>query len=310
MIRVLFAGGDARWDTYRAPLTDALHAAGFDAEIATDLPGDSVDYIVYAPTDAALDFTRFPNAKAVLSLWAGIESIVTNPTLTQPLTRMVDHGLRQGMREWVCGHVLRHHLGMDRHIHGQDGVWRNGDVPPLASARKTTLLGLGELGRDCAQALAQLGFDIHGWSRSAKQVPGVTCHHGDDGLRAALDEADIVVCLLPLTKMTDGLLNQERLAWLAPGATVINPGRGALIDDDALLGALNTGQVGAATLDVFRVEPLPATHPYWAHPKVTVTPHIASETRPETAVQVIVENIRRGEAGEGFLYLVDRDTGY
>jgi glyoxylate/hydroxypyruvate reductase A len=172
------------------------------------------------------------------------------------------------------------------------------------------MLGLGALGTACARQLAALNFDTHGWSRREKSVAGITCHHGDKGLHAALQDADIVVLLLPDTPATTDIINTETLALLAPGAAIINPGRGPLIDDDALLEALDKGTLGHATLDVFRIEPLPADNPFWAHPKVTVTPHIASETRPSSAARVIAENIRRGEAGEPFLHLVDRETGY
>jgi len=255
------------------------------------------------------DFAPFTRAKAVLNLWAGVEDVVGNPTLQIPLARMVDHGLTQGMMEWVAGHVLRHHLGMDAHILGQDGFWRK-DIPPLAQDRHVTVLGLGELGQTCAEALRGLGFAVTGWSRSAKDIPGIICRSGEAGLHAALQEAEILVLLLPLTAQTENLLNTRTLALLPRGAVIVNPGRGPLIDDVALLAALDAGRIGHATLDVFRVEPLPPTHPYWAHPRVTVTPHIASETRPVTASQVIAENIRRAETGEPLLHLVDRDRGY
>jgi glyoxylate/hydroxypyruvate reductase A len=133
---------------------------------------------------------------------------------------------------------------------------------------------------------------------------------GNDGLKAALTGAEIVISLLPKTPATENILNAESLAWLAPGAAVLNPGRGHLIDDDALLAALNSGALGHATLDVFRVEPLPQDHPFWAHPRITVTPHIAAETRPNSASRVVVENIRRAEAGAPLLHLVDRARGY
>ena len=167
-----------------------------------------------------------------------------------------------------------------------------------------------QLGQACAAALTSLGFPVTGWSRSQKSVEGITCLAGDDGLHQAVACADILVLLLPDTPATQNVLNAETIAAMPRGAVVLNPGRGPLIDDDALLAVLDTGQVAHATLDVFRTEPLPADHAYWAHPQVTVTPHIASETRPETASRVIAENIRRGEAGAGFLHLVDRSLGY
>ncbi|SEM22631.1 glyoxylate/hydroxypyruvate reductase A [Roseovarius azorensis] len=308
-VNILFAAHPERWDTYQAPLETALSKAGVAARLSTSLPAEEVDYIVYAPNSEVQDFTPFTRARAVLNLWAGVEDVVGNPTLRIPLARMVDHGLTQGMMEWVTGHVLRHHLGMDAHIHGQDGVWRK-TIPPLAQDRPVTVLGLGALGRACAEALRALGFAVTGWSRSPKDIPGINCLAGDAGLRDALRTAEILVLLLPLTAQTENLLNTARLALLPRGAVIVNPGRGPLIDDDALLDALDAGHVGHATLDVFRVEPLPPDHPYWAHPRVTVTPHIASETRPDTAAQVIAENIRRGEAREPFLHLVDRKTGY
>ncbi|WP_170589588.1 2-hydroxyacid dehydrogenase [Ruegeria arenilitoris] len=308
-VNVLFSARPALWPVYEPLLNTGLADAGIKATIATDLPPDQVDYIVYAPNGGLLDFTPFTRAKAVLSLWAGVEKIASNDTLTVPLARMVDHGLTQGMTEWVVGHVLRYHLGMDRHITVQDGVWAP-DPPPLATQRSVCVLGLGALGRAAARALAALNFNVTGWSRLAKDVSGVTCLHGSDGLRVALSQAEILVLLLPETVATENTLNADTLALLPKGARILNPGRGPLIDDEALLQALNTGQVGHATLDVFRTEPLPPDHPYWAHPNVTVTPHIASETRPETAAQVICQNIQRSESGRPLLHLVDRALGY
>lgn len=308
-VNVLFAARPDHWRTYETPLKQALAEAGVEADVTTSAPPDTVDYIVYAPNSEVQDFTPYTRARAVLNLWAGVENIVGNPTLKIPLARMVDHGLTQGMVEWVTGHVLRHHLGMDRHILGQDGEWR-AEAPPLASGRRVTMLGLGALGQACAQMLAHLGFPVTGWSRRAKDIPGITCLSGDEGLKAALQAADILVLLLPLTDETENLIDADTLALLPEGAMIVNPGRGPLIDDDALIAALDRGHVAHATLDVFRQEPLPPEHPFWAHPRVTVTPHIASETRPETAAQVIAENIRRGEAGEPFLHLVDRAHGY
>lgn len=308
-LTVLFAAGAARWPAYAPYLAPALASLGLEAEVTTRAEAATVDYIVFAPGGDIQDFTPYRRCKAVLNLWAGVERIVGNPTLTQPLCRMVDPALTAGMVEWVTGHVLRHHLGMDRHIVNPGRTWDQAP-PPLAGERPVTILGLGELGQACAAALTALGFPVSGWSRSARQVAGITCHHGEDGLQAALSAAQIVVTLLPATAGTENLLDARRLGWLPRGAVVINPGRGLLIDDAALLAALDSGQIGHATLDVFRVEPLPQDHPYWGHPRVTVTPHVAAETRPASAVRVIAENIRRGEAGEAFLYQVDRQRGY
>lgn len=310
MIRVLFAAGEARWPTYRHALPAAFARAGLKVDLFTETDSpEAVDYIVYAPGGTVDDFTPFTNTKAVLNLWAGVEKIVGNETLTQPLCRMVDAGLEEGMVEWVTGHVLRHHLGMDAHIVNPTHEW-NPVIPPLARNRTVAMLGLGELGRACAAALAALRFNVVGWSRTQKDIPGLTCLSGEAGLDEALSQAEIVVLLLPLTPQTENLLNAERLARLPKGAVIVNPGRGPLIDDDALIAALDSGHIAHATLDVFRVEPLPQDHPFWAHPGVTVTPHIASETRADTASDVVAENIRRGETGEPFLYQVDRQQGY
>ncbi|GAA5077111.1 glyoxylate/hydroxypyruvate reductase A [Roseibacterium beibuensis] len=308
---ILFAAKPQRWGQYEAPLRAALADAGLgDATLVTEAAPETVDYIVYAPNSDVQDFTPYTRLKAVLNLWAGVEDVVHNKTLRVPLARMVDDGLTEGMVEWVTGHVLRHHLGMDAHIHGQDGVWRAGIVPPLARDRRVGVLGLGALGSACAKALHGLNFDVTGWSRSPKSIDGTTTTHGEDGLADTLARSEILVLLLPDTPGTQNILNARTLALMPKGAMIVNPGRGPLIDDDALLAALDSGQIGHATLDVFRTEPLPPAHPFWAHPSVTVTPHIASETRPGSASRVIVENIRRGEDGLPFLHLVDRDLGY
>jgi len=309
MINVLFAARPERWVTYEAPLRTALEAAGITAHLAQDIDPAQVDYIVYAPNSSLQDFTPYTRARAVLNLWAGVEKITGNPTLKIPLARMVDPGLTTGMVEWVTGHVLRYHLGMDAHIVNPAREWVP-TVPPLARERDVVILGLGALGTACAQALLGLGFRVSGWSRSPKDVASVTCFHGADGLPQALAKGQIVVTLLPDTPATTNILNAKTLAQLPRGAHLINPGRGPLVDDEALIAALNLGQIAHATLDVFRIEPLPQDHPFWAHPNVTVTPHIAAETRTVTTSEVIVENIRRGEAGEPFIHLVDRALGY
>lgn len=309
-INILFSASDHNWATYEAPLRAALKETGLDdAILSRDIEPAEVDYIIYAPTSGLRDFTPFTRAKAVLSLWAGVEKIVGNETLRMPLARMVDPGLTRGMVEWVTGHVLRYHLGLDTDILNTVPEWKP-RTPPLAQDRGVVILGLGALGEAAATTLGSLGFDVSGWSRSPKEIAGVRCFAGADGLNAALKRAEILVTLLPDTPATENTLNAETLGRMPRGAFVINPGRGPLIDDDALLDALGRGHIAHATLDVFRTEPLPVDHPYWSHPHVTVTPHIAAETRATTASRVIAENISRGERGADFLHLVDRSLGY
>jgi len=309
-VTVLFAARPDRWAHYEAPLRSALDATGLDYDLRTEAAPETVDYIVYAPNSAVRDFTPYTRLKAVLNLWAGVEGVVGNDTLTVPLTRMVDdEGLGQGMVEYVTGHVLRHHLGMDAHIVNPENRW-DASPPPLSRDRPVAILGFGALGQACARQLVSLGFPVRGWSRSGHEQDGVESFSGADGIDAALSGAQIVVLLLPDTPATRGVLNARTLALTARGAAIVNPGRGPLIDDAALIAALDSGQIGHATLDVFRTEPLPQDDPYWTHPKVTVTPHIASETRPDSASRVIAENVRRGEAGEPLLHLVDRGAGY
>jgi glyoxylate/hydroxypyruvate reductase A len=275
MINVQFAALTERWETYEAPLRSAFSKAGLDVDLRVDHAPEVVDYIVYAPNSELQDFTPYTHCKAVLNLWAGVEAITGNQTLTQPLCRMVDPGLTQGMVEWVTGHTLRYHLDLDHWITHQSGDWSPA-CAPLAQQRHVTVLGLGELGTACAATLAGLGFQVSGWARRPKQIEGVTCFSGEDGLEKALSTAEIAILLLPDTAATTNLLNADRLKALPHGARIINPGRGPLIDDDALLAALASGQIAHATLDVFRVEPLPKGHAFWSHPNVTVTPHIAA----------------------------------
>ena len=307
---VWFAAGPDRWRAYEGPLATALADAGVVAEVTADRPDPSqVDYIVHAPGHGPEDFGPFTRCKAVLSLWAGVERVVTNPTLTQPLARMVDPDLTAGMVEWVTGHVLRHHLGLDRLIVNPDRRW-DPTCPPLARERKVTILGLGALGQASARALQGLGFPVTGWSRTPKAIPGLRTLAGLGELGTALAAAQILILLLPRTTGTEDLIDTARLAMLPDGAVILNPGRGHLIEDAALLAALDSSHIAHATLDTFRTEPLPRDHPFWAHPQVTVSPHVAAETRPASAARVIAENIRRGEAGEPFLHLVDRRRGY
>ncbi|WP_277023055.1 MULTISPECIES: glyoxylate/hydroxypyruvate reductase A [Paracoccus] len=302
-MKVRFSARDGAWDEW-AP---ALRAALPEMTLSRDGDPAGFDAIIYAPGGDITDFTPYRNARLIQSLWAGVERIVGNATLTQPLARMVDPGLQRGMAEYCTGWAMRAHLGMDRYA--QDGTWRNGQVPPLADARPVTVLGMGAIGQAVAAMLAGIGFPVTGVSASGRAVPGVSVLPVA-ALDQALAGAQILICLLPDTPATQGLLDARRLALLSQGAWLINPGRGTLIDDAALLEALDRGRPAHAVLDVFRAEPLPADHAFWSHPAVTVTPHIAAETRPETAAPVVAQNLRRVMAGQHALYLVDRQRGY
>ena len=301
---------EAEW---RAALDAAATASG--VEIDLRLPGEArpedVRYLVYGASGPVQDLSVFTRLAAILNIWAGVEKVLANPTLpaSTPLVRMVEPGLTEGMTDYVVTHVMRYHMDLDRRLASPADSWMDW-FPPLSRNRPVGVLGLGVLGADSARMLAALRFDVAGWSRRPKTIAGVRCLHGGDGLAALLRRSEILVGLLPHTPETESLLDAERLALLPTGARLVNAGRGELIDDAALLAALDTGRVGHATLDVFREEPLPADHPFRSHPRVTVTPHVASATRPETAAESILAQIARGEAGKPFEHVVDRTLGY
>ena len=310
-LNILYWAKPSEWPAYRSALTAEFNKLEMDVDLvnATNDPAN-VDYIIYAPQGAADDLTPFSNTRLIQSLWAGPDKLIANPTLTQPLARMVDAGMAEGMIDYVLGNVLRHHLNTDVYAAAKPGDWHSDLAPPLARNRTVGFLGIGALGMACARAVHRHGFNVMGWSRSAKTDADIDCYHGDDGLDTVLAASDIIVLLMPHTPQTENLINAKTLTKMKPGTSIINPGRGPLIDDKALLAALDSGHISQATLDVFRIEPLPADHRYWTHPKVLVTPHIASETRVETSAQVAAENIRRAEAGEDVLFLVDRKLNY
>lgn len=301
MMRVRFSARPQVWDEW-AP---ALRAACPEMVLERDGDPAAFDAIIYAPGGDIEDFSPYRNARLVQSLWAGVEHIVTNPTLTQPLARMVDPGLAAGMAEYCTGWTMRAHLGMDGYA--QDGIWRNGQIPSLATERPVTILGMGELGRATARHLRAIGFPVIGFSRSGTPVEGVTV---TSDLPKALAQAQVLIALLPDTPDTRNLMDAASLGLLPKGAWLINPGRGTLIDDHALLDALDAGHLAHAVLDVFRTEPLPPDHPFWHHAGVTVTPHIAAETRPETAAPVVAANLRAAMSGQSLSCLVDRSRGY
>lgn len=300
-MKVLFAAPEKLWSDW----SDAIGNACPEADLQRSGEPASFDAIIYAPGGEIEDLAPYVNARLVQSLWAGVERIVTNPTLTQPLARMVDPGLTESMAEYCTGWAMRAHLQMDDYR--QDGEWRNGHVPPLARDRRITVLGMGVLGGATAEMLKGIGFDVAGYSPSGRGPAGIPVL---SDLSQALARAEILVTLLPDTPDTRDLLKAETLALLPKGAWIINPGRGTLIEDQALLAALDSGHLAHAVLDVFRTEPLPPDHPFWAQDKITVTPHIAAETRPGTAAKLVAENLRRAMAGEPILHLVNRQKGY
>jgi len=282
---------------------------GLDVNLvqSTDAP-ETIDYLVYAPARDDDDLSVFTDLKMIQSLWAGPDKLLKNKTLTQPLARMVDPGMTQGMIDYVMGHILRHHLHTD--TFAQASEWLTDVAPPLPAERTIAFLGIGELGMACAVAAQAYGFKVVGWSRTLKEDAPIDCFAGEDGFNTVLGQADIVVTLLPSTPATEDLIGVDAVAAMKDGAALINPGRGELVNDAALLAGLQSGKLSGATLDVFREEPLPRDHPYWAEPSVLVTPHIASETRVTTASMVVAANIARDVRGEGALYLVDPTLKY
>jgi glyoxylate/hydroxypyruvate reductase A len=271
---------------------------------------DDIDYaLIWRPPAGVLK--QLPNLKVMLSLGAGVDGVLSDPELPDlPLVRMVEPGLTEGMTEFVVLQVLHWHRQMQAYrAQHRDGVWRQ--LPQkLARERRVGILGLGVLGADAARVLTELRFDVAGWSRSARELPGVTCFHGAAGLSAFLARTEILVCLLPLTEETAGILNWETLAALPKGACVVNVARGGHVNEADMLAALDNGHITGASLDVFGQEPLPPDHPFWSHERVIVTPHVASVTHARTSVVHIAEQIRRYEAGLPLENLVDRKRGY
>jgi glyoxylate/hydroxypyruvate reductase len=258
------------------------------------------------------DLRGFANLRAIQSTWAGVNHLLadTNLPFDRPLARMVDQGLTVSMTEFVVLHVLDSARDGPRLRAAQRGrQWL--DLDPVAPGAITVaILGLGTLGADAGTRIAGLGFTVRGWSRSHKEIAGIESFAGQDGLKECLAGAQILVCLLPLTDDTRGILNAATFAPLARGAILIHAARGTHLVEADLLAALQSGQLARAVIDVFATEPLPADHPFWRHPQVTVTPHVAAITRPGTGAADIVENYRRALAGERLINQVDRAKGY
>jgi glyoxylate/hydroxypyruvate reductase A len=261
-------------------------------------------------------FAGLPRLKAIFSLGAGVDHILRDPDLPEvPVVRIVDPDLTMRMTEYVVLHVLMLHRRHRRYDAQQrERVWLEHEQAP-ASAVAVGVMGLGVLGRDAASALHRLGFRVAGWSRTPKALAGVEAFHGEDGLDAFLRRTEILVCLLPATPATQGILALELLRKLkrdgaAGAAYLINAARGALQVDADILSALGEGSLAGATLDVFPTEPLPATSALWTHPNVTITPHNAAASDPGALVANVLRQIERYEAGLPLEHVIDRVAGY
>ncbi len=297
---------------------DALAKRLPDAEIVTaDDPADKrrdADYLaVWKPPEALLREQH--RAKGIVNLGAGVDALLSNPGRPEgvPIVKLRDAGMAELIGDYVRYGILHFQRDFDRYRHQQARrEWREHAVD-AKHAWPVGVLGLGAIGAKVAAMIAADGFPVHGWSRSPKRLDGIVCHHGDAGLNELLGQARTLVLLLPGTGSTRHIVNAERLAALPAGATLINPGRGSLIDEDALLVALGEGEkegrLRGALLDAFPDEPLPEDSPLWRHPRVWITPHMAGPTPLEEAADQAAEAIRAFEAG-GEVETVDPEAGY
>jgi glyoxylate/hydroxypyruvate reductase A len=284
-----------------------------DIRVWPDAVGDQADIdiaVIAAPQPGVL--AGLPNLRAVLSLWAGVDSLLHDPTFPRhiPLARMVDPLLGLDMTHFAIHWVLHFHRGLHRYAHFQKKAEWHPMPYPEAAARRVGIMGLGMLGSDAALKLAHLGFAVAGWDALEKSLDGVETFAGADRLEAFLARTEILLVLLPLTEQTQGIINAGTLAALPRGAFLISLARGGHVVDRDLLAALDSGHLSMALLDAFRDEPLPSDHPFWRHPGVIVTPHIASKTTPRTAAAEIAIDVRRLLAGQMPRHLVDMTRGY
>lgn len=309
-MRILIHIDDA--DQWREALASRLP----EAEILTSdqEPSGDVDYLaVWKPPESLLE--RHSRVKGIVNLGAGVDALLNNPGRPRdvPIAKLRDAGMGELMADYVRYGVLHFQRDFDRYLHQEASAeWR--EIPVVTKADwGVGILGLGAIGTHVAQALAADGFPVHGWSRSPKQIEGVTCHHGDDGLNELLGRVRTLVTLLPDTQSTRHIVNADTLAALPEGATLINPGRGPLVDESALLEALGPGneegRLRGALLDAFPEEPLATDDPLWAHPRVRITPHMAAPTLIEDAADQVADTLRAWEAGEP-VTTVDPEAGY
>lgn len=299
-------------------------AETWQAELRRNLPDDDVRLWPDELGDAAdIDFAviglpergvlaSLPNLRAALSTWAGADRLMGEGLIPPglPLVRLIDPALTIDMTHFAVHWGLHFHRHIYRYREFQaQSEWRK--LPyPEAAQRRIGVMGLGVLGGDAAAALARLGFDVAGWDEVTKTIEGVTAFVGSDGFQPFLERTEILIILLPLTPETEGIIDRDALAALPEGAYVISIARGGHLVDEDLLAALDSGHIEAAALDTFRTEPLPTSHPFWSHPRIYLTPHVASETTPRTAAVEIAEDIRRIRAGQPPRNTVDMTRGF
>ena len=304
---------------YKADPARGAQWAHLFAQKSPDMPfhiwpniGDAAAIRYLAAWQPPEDPTRtLPNLEVIFSVGAGVDQFdLSGVPAHIPVVRMIEPGIVEGMVEYVTQAVLTIHRDLfDYALQQQQQTWQALPVQP-ASSRRIGVLGLGVLGTAVLERLRLFGFPCAGWSRSGASIQGVDCYAGTDSLDAFLARSDILICLLPLTTATRGLLDRSLFSKLPRGAALIQTGRGPHLNQEDLLAALASGQLGSAILDVTDPEPLPAAHPLWSHPRVRITPHIASATRPDSAVDVILDNLRRHREGLPMIGQIDRTRGY